>query len=204
MHSAVRSKQNVFRASATAASYSRGYTLIEMVVSVAIFSVVMLVATSAFLSLISLDRKARTTNDVVTNLSFVMESLARTIRTGSRYGCNGIGGGDCWPGGGHTFAFLDSNGCYQTISVQNSQVVETTQSGTSACTFASNIPLTDPRVTISPTELTFYVVGTTPGVVDATQPRVTITLHGTMTPDPKSPPVSFTIQTTAVQRYIDL
>lgn len=165
----------------------RGYTLVELIVSVAIFSIVMLVAGAAFLTLISLDRKARATNDVVTNLSYVVDSMERSIRTGTGYSASA----------GSSFSFTDGQGravSYRLVETAGRGQVEQLISG------GSWTPLTDPRVNVE--NLVFYPRGTTTG--DPVQPTVIVTLRGTLKPDPQSDPVEFVIESAATQRLIDI
>ena len=54
----------------------RGYTLVELIVSLGLFSMVMLVVTGAYLTLISLDRQARASNQLSATLSFAVETTA--------------------------------------------------------------------------------------------------------------------------------
>lgn len=178
---------------------ARGFTLIELIVSIAIFSIVMLVATGAYLSLISMDRRARATNDVVTSLSFGLDEMARSIRTGSDYQCGHGAGVDCWPNSGSTFLFTDENRCPVSFALLNGQLVESIGVG-SGCTTITNAPLTDPRVTV--TSLQFFLRGSAPG--DAYEPNVIISIKGTVTPDQATGPIDFTIETSATQRLIDL
>lgn len=67
----------------------KGFTLIEMLVAVGLFSVVMLVAVSAILSIIGNNRKAQGINNVVNNLNFAIESMVRDMKTGYLYKCGG-------------------------------------------------------------------------------------------------------------------
>ena len=67
----------------------RGFTFIEMMVSLGIFSIVMTIAMAAFFNLLSLDRQVRATNDVVGNLDFAVDSMERAIQTGTNYQCGG-------------------------------------------------------------------------------------------------------------------
>jgi prepilin-type N-terminal cleavage/methylation domain-containing protein len=67
----------------------RGFTLIEMLVAVGLFSVVMLVAVSAILSIIGNNKKAQGINNVVNNLNFAIESMVRDMKTGYLYKCGG-------------------------------------------------------------------------------------------------------------------
>jgi prepilin-type N-terminal cleavage/methylation domain len=173
----------------------RGFSLLEMIVSVGLFAIVMLVSTGAYLSLISLDRKARATNDLVTNLSFAIDTMERSLRTGTAYACGGIGQGpNCVPGN-TSLAFVDDEG--QTITYK--------QSGTAIqqCIGLSCSSLTDPRITVQ--SMKFYVRGVGTSGTDAIQqPWVVFVVKGTITPDSNSGPITFTIQSTASQRAIDL
>ncbi|HEY1037719.1 MAG TPA: type II secretion system protein [Candidatus Paceibacterota bacterium] len=66
-----------------------GFTLVEMLVSVAIFTVFMLVAVSVVLSIIGGNRKAQAVNAVVNNLNFAIDSMVRDMKTGYFYKCEG-------------------------------------------------------------------------------------------------------------------
>lgn len=65
----------------------RGFTLVEMIVALMIFSMVAVVALAALVKIIDANRKAQTIQDAVVNMSFVMESMTRELRTGSVYYC---------------------------------------------------------------------------------------------------------------------
>ena len=90
---------------------NRGFTLIEMLVSVAIFSVVMVVALGALLSLSEANRRAELLSQATNNFNSSIDSMARAIRTGSQYHC-GTGTltavQDCASTHGTQFAFLPS------------------------------------------------------------------------------------------------
>src|SRR3989344_3450237 len=66
---------------------SRGFTLIEMMVSTSIFIMVMVVAAGAILSISSANRKSQATKVAIDNLSFALESMSRHIRVGTDYSC---------------------------------------------------------------------------------------------------------------------
>lgn len=177
----------------------KGFTLVELIVSVGLLSVVIVIAMSAYLSLISLDRKARATNDVMTNLSFAVEAMSRSIRTGTNYDCGGIGGIANCTNGSNYFSFVDENGQTDTFLLKSDGTVGTC-ANSSVCTSGNATSITDPRIQI--TNLTFYTQGAGSG--DGLQPRVIFTVSGSITPDTKSAPVSFTIEGGATQRLIDL
>jgi prepilin-type N-terminal cleavage/methylation domain-containing protein len=64
-----------------------GFTLIEMIVSLALFSVVITISVGALLILIASNRQLQDEQAVLTNLSFALDSMTREIRTGSAYVC---------------------------------------------------------------------------------------------------------------------
>jgi prepilin-type N-terminal cleavage/methylation domain-containing protein len=77
----------------------KGFTLIEMLVSVGLFSIVMLVAVAAILSIIGTNKKAQGINNVANNLNFAVESMVRDMKTGFLYKCPSSNGlyNEGWP-----------------------------------------------------------------------------------------------------------
>lgn len=180
----------------------RGYTLLELIVSVGIFSLVMLAATGAFLQLISLDKQARATNDIVTNLSFAVDTMSRTVRTGTNYRCNDSSGSpNCLDIGtpGTSFGFTDSEAPARAIvySLASGQIVEDITVGG----VTSRAAITDPRITIQ--ALNFYVRGV--GIESGTkiQPQVTFVIRGTMKIG-EGKTVDFTIEGGGTERLLEL
>src|SRR3989338_5238251 len=80
---------------------SRGFTLVEMIVAIGLFSVVMVVCVGALLSLVNANRKAQALQSVMNNLNIALDGMARSVRMGNTYdgstGCVGNTGGanDC-------------------------------------------------------------------------------------------------------------
>lgn len=66
-----------------------GFSLVEMIVSLALFSIVVTVAVGALLSLIATNQQLQAEQSVMTNLSFALDSMTREIRTGTHYYCAG-------------------------------------------------------------------------------------------------------------------
>jgi prepilin-type N-terminal cleavage/methylation domain-containing protein len=64
-----------------------GFTLIEMIVSLGLFSLVVTVAVGALLMLVATNRQLQSEQSVMTNLSFALDSMTREIRTGTHYYC---------------------------------------------------------------------------------------------------------------------
>lgn len=68
-------------------SLCRGFTLIEMMVSLALFSMVVTVSVGALLMLVGTNDQLQGEQSVMTNLSFALDSMTREIRTGTDYYC---------------------------------------------------------------------------------------------------------------------
>jgi prepilin-type N-terminal cleavage/methylation domain-containing protein len=177
----------------------RGFTLIEMIVSLGIFAFVVTVVAGAYLNLVNIDRETRGTNNLVNNLSFAVDSMSRDIRTGTNYQCGGYGGANCAVSPSSTFTFVDSSGNQVTYLLNNGEIGECTGTVGSGCTASSATYFTDPGITVS--SLAFYVSGV--GTTDTQQPIVTFSINGTISASPTDT-VSFTTETTATERGIDI
>ncbi len=182
---------------------NRGYTLLELIVSLGIFSVVMLVVTGAYLTLISLDRQARANNQLAATLSFAVDSMARSIRTGTDYACNDSASSpNCERGTSISFANTEGERVEYLLKTEGTRGSIGQCLAGSSCTDSTAIALTDSRIDID--TLHFYVrgVGDT-GTWAYVQPQVLFVITGTMTTD-SGEKSSFSIQTGATQRVIEL
>jgi len=169
--------------------FSRGFTLIEMIVSVSIFTVVMFVAVGALLAITDANRKANAIRTTMDNLNFAVGSMARDIRTGTEYGCSGVG--NC-SSGGSLLEFLDQTGATVRYWYDESthSIKVSKNGGISQSITSSEIRIED---------LTFYVTGVGD---DGFQPRVVITIKGKTGLKLKTQ-VELNVQTTVSQREIE-
>lgn len=71
----------------THARTQSGFTLVEMIVSLAVFSVVITISVGALLVLIASNQQLQSEQSVMTNLSFALDSMTREMRTGTNYFC---------------------------------------------------------------------------------------------------------------------
>jgi len=85
-----------------------GFTLIEIIVSLALFSVVITIAVGALLILIASNRQLQNEQSVLSNLSFALDSMTREIRTGSNYFCHSSGNTSASLGGENRRIFTDN------------------------------------------------------------------------------------------------
>jgi prepilin-type N-terminal cleavage/methylation domain-containing protein len=72
-------------------THKKGFTLVEMVVSMGIFSIVMVVAMGAFLKITEVNKRAQNVKNAVNNVNFTLEAISRELRTGKNYTLNGPG-----------------------------------------------------------------------------------------------------------------
>lgn len=71
----------------TQANSKRGFTLVEIIVSLGIFAVVATVALGALIKIVDANRKAQTLQSAITNLNFALEAMSREMRVGTKYYC---------------------------------------------------------------------------------------------------------------------
>jgi len=62
-------------------SQKKGFTLIEMLVSIALFSIVITIAMGSIFTIIDANRKSQTLTLVMNNLNFALEIMTRDIKT---------------------------------------------------------------------------------------------------------------------------
>ena len=180
----------------------RGFTLIETLVSVAIFSTVMVVALGALLSLSEANRRAELLSSATNNFDSAIDSMSRAIRTGINYHC---GAGtltatlDCTSAGSTQFAFLAATGnetVYQfgTIGCPNNVgcILRSTDGG------ASYASITSPEIFVK--SLKFFGLGAFN--TDNIQPRVVMLISGYVVVKGVQKSV-FNFQTSVTQRFYD-
>lgn len=163
----------------------QGFSLIEIMVSLAIFAIVVVVATGALLTTIDATKKAQATQTVLTNLNLALEGMTREIRTGSDYVVSVDG---------KSISFLDKGGVtgvdysfVEGISPEKGKIVKTEASVSER--------ITAPEVDIK--NLKFIK-----SLNNSDQPKVFITLKG-MAGNIQKYKTDFEIQTTVSQRKLN-
>jgi hypothetical protein len=160
-------------------------------VAVGLFALIMTLASGAYLVMIGINRQTQSITAGINDLSFALETMMRSIRTGTGYNCNGPASGDC--SGGTSFYFTNASGATVSYSL--------TASAIQAVVDGVSSPLTDSS-SVRVDSLTFYVSGTGKPP-EYTQPHVTITVSGTISTGHGNTE-SFTVETGATMRGTDL
>lgn len=166
----------------------RGYTLIELIIAIGLFALIMMLASGAYLVMIGINRQTQSIATGIDNLSFALETMTRTIRTGTQYACGGSWPSDC-ANGGTNFSVRNSSDLTTSYALSNGII---TQNGSA---------LTDPSVNVS--SLMFYASGTAKPPSDYQQARVTIIVSGTVSSGPGETE-AFTVETGATMRGSDI
>lgn len=196
-----------------------GFTLVEMLVSIAVFMIVMTVAVGSLVSIIDANRKAQAIKNVVNNINFALESISKDMRVGTKYSCyNGSSWivGNCMGDGGMGVKYLSGkvDGSNKNYTIRYKFVSGPT-SGEGNIQRCMNITyddddctpwesLTAPVENVKITNMKFYVSGTGTNnsgtaSIDKRQPKVIITLEG-IAGIKDSVKSTFNIQTTVSQR----
>jgi prepilin-type N-terminal cleavage/methylation domain-containing protein len=71
--------------------HKRGFTLIEMIVALGVFAVVVTITGGALLTLIATNQRFHHEQNIMSNISFVIDSMTRELRSGIRYYCASSG-----------------------------------------------------------------------------------------------------------------
>lgn len=176
----------------------QGFTLIEMIVAVAVFSMVALISAGSLLAIVDAQAKATALRSAQDGINFSLETMAKEARTGRSFHC-GASISDFSPtpqdclSGGPSFTFINNAGQTVTYRANSGRLEKILNADT-----LHPLVLTSPEVNI--TRLTFYVRGAP--AHDWIQPRATLILNGTagIKVQLKS---QLNIQTTITQRLID-
>src|SRR3989338_10115485 len=68
---------------------NRGFTLIELIVALGLFSIIMVITTGGFVRFLKTERQASSFTFVNNNLGAAIEQMAKEIRTGKNFCANG-------------------------------------------------------------------------------------------------------------------
>ncbi len=182
-----------------------------MLVSTAIFTVVMVIALGALLAMSESDRKAQTLKSVINNLNFSIDSISRAVRTGYGYSSGCAGGGDCTtPPGASSFSFSAADGSTIAYRLENTSTDPSAgtvcgQSVAIGC-LARSInggawaAVTAPEVVI--TNLSFYLLGSGLTPSDTFQPKLTVLMSGYVQVT-GTRRTNFNLETSVTQRLYD-
>ncbi len=186
---------------------STGFTLVELLVSLAILSIILTIGIGLVLTSNASVKQSRSKRKVMDNMTFALESMSRAITYGNHFGCySSASTSNCdiynAPPGSPSLYFKGSYlGNIVDISYEK-KIDFNTGYGYIARTIngGDSVSLTDPKIDIK--DLTFFVSHTDVWAFDHQQPRVTVVIRGFSYA--KDTPEEFFIQTTLSQRDLKL
>jgi prepilin-type N-terminal cleavage/methylation domain-containing protein len=186
----------------------KGFSLAELMVSVALFSIVITIGVGTLMVMIDANAKAQALYSVMTNLSFSTDSMTRNIRTAYNYYCTtdninqlpgdtepGQGGTQECVSGGDAFVFnreIDGQRMGYRLNTINGRGAIEENSGNGW------LRITPEEVNI--TMLQFRALGTDAG--DTNQARVMIRIEG-MVDGYSGQGASFALQTQVAQQILN-
>ena len=181
-------------------SIKSGFTLIELIVSLALFTIILTAALGGLLMVIDANRQAKSIKLVVNNLNLAMEGMSRELRVGRNIcdsdngsaepvsSCNNTTGAD-------TIYFTTDQGATSSSFRVADNAVERRIGASPANDY---LQLTGSDVFVD--ELVFYIRGV--GYGDDQQPSALIVLNGhTNQADER---IDFYVQTMVSQRQLEL
>lgn len=172
---------------------NKGFTLLELMLAITLFSAAMIIAVSALFSVLAFQRKASALQRVQNNVNFAVRSMMADISVGDLYYCgisvplgpvDAIAPQSCWSGGGSLIAFRnvrDEKTVYWLRNEAIERCVDVSASG--ACDSGSGpnyLRLTAASVNIDSVISSFYVDGAEgTSLGDTKQPRVRVGIRAT-------------------------
>lgn len=156
---------------------SMGFTLVEMLLALAIFSVVVTVAADLFLAFQKTSRKTENLETVVANTRLVVERIASAVRSGSiDYATyTDLGGVDSEATNGQLY-LLDSSDRKMSFTYTDDTIVLTLFNGNSEALTGDAIRVLDAQFFVLPIQDPFAFNTTTGHYLSDNQPRVKISL----------------------------
>lgn len=181
--------------------FKKGFTLLEMIISIGIFSVLVIASIGITLGISNAQIKAQNIQFVLDNIRFSLELITKEMRTGTNYALTA----NCAPFGSE-ISFITSTGQERVyfLDAGGGIIWRARVPITSAdCENPSRVsPFTSEEVMVERLNFT-ELYGQVPGGTDG-QPRITIALTVTSRSPKLQLQSSMNLQTTIVQRLRDL
>ena len=181
-----------------------GFTIIETMIAVGLFTIIITIGIEALLNTTLLHQKSQDERSIMDNLSFIMEDMSKNIRTGSDYHC--IDDGNFTSStthsciyGGSGMSFLSSSGNRFVYVVYPDGSIQKSTAGGTPGTFT---PLTPSEVKID--QISGFFINGAEEPPDTGQPYVTIRLSGQITSSKGNIVTPFSLQTGVSQRLVDI
>jgi type II secretory pathway pseudopilin PulG len=191
---------------------NKGYTIIELMISISVFMVVVIYGMTSLLNANLVHKKSQDMRQAMDTLSFIMEDMSKNLRTGTTYHCDitqiGLGLNtprSCASAG--SIAFESAYGSTVNANDQWAYRIITTDGG-ATYNISRSTDSGSTWIQLNPAEMVitaasgFSVLGAeAPSASNQQQPFVTIRLAGSITY--KGVVTPFSLETSVSQRLID-
>ncbi|HWC57975.1 MAG TPA: prepilin-type N-terminal cleavage/methylation domain-containing protein [Candidatus Paceibacterota bacterium] len=180
-----------------------GFTLIELMVSLTLFVIVVLALIGSLYTVNDASHRVQAMRNVMDNLNFAIESMSRTIRTGTDITCGTTPHTNCSIAATQGNAEISLNSTlgenkhveYRWVKINGKGVIQVEKSDLDGSNSTGWEAITAPEVDIQ--NFNFYVDGALPG--DGKQPSVIIRIQGVASV-PDGTLLPFAVQTYLSQR----
>lgn len=192
----------------------KGFTLIELMVVIALFTTIMTISIGALYSAQAINTKLQQTQIILDGVNLATEEIIRDIRYGLIFYCTDTvptvspDRMDCYPNGNTVLVFKPGNALTSAKSSSDRIVYYISNGSIFKKEFPEGVPSTPIQITVSNVvidKLTFYVKGS--GLVssgDYIQPVITLAITGTTKPSNGNvAPVTFSVETSSSARALD-
>ncbi|HRH26475.1 MAG TPA: type II secretion system protein [Candidatus Paceibacterota bacterium] len=169
-----------------------GFTLVEILVSLAVFAIVITAGASSVLSIIDANQKAQSLNSVMTNMYTALEGMAREVRVGTNYTHQT---GDSAPF--DTLKFTSDIGVENIFALSETNGIGTITQSVGPAGIAQ--PITSSEIDIESLTFTIYPLDTGGSIND--QPMVVMNIRGRAETQAKTK-TEFNMQTIMSQRLL--
>ena len=173
-----------------------GFTLVEMIIAVGIFSMIAVISTAATISIIDYNKKIRSSKEALENMNFALESMSRAIRYGKDFYCGDSDTGffDCpYTSPGSTLSFTDvyEKRIKYFLNSSTNRIDRLTDNGVDGSITSEGVNVTSLKFVVRGSDIT------------NNQPMVQIMVSGSVIHG-NTPPSYFNLQTLVSSRNIIL
>ena len=168
---------------------NKGFTLIELIISVALFAIIVTFSLGSMANVFSSNRKAESLRVAVDNANFVLDVMQRDIHFGSSFSCPGQPLGDCT---GQSLSFLSPSGSSITYTLSGGVIYKDT------CVTATPCPLALSSDKYVVNMLQFKLAGS----VTPLEPLVTVYMKGTSGKGKEA--TAFDLQTSVSSKQLNI
>lgn len=195
--------QKIFSIKTQKKNYSTGFTLVEIIVTITVFSLIFGIVSSMFVSAIKSQKKSLVSQELLSQASYVMEYVSRHLRMAKNYniasvGCvnNGYNYEITRGGNGVKFANYEDPSCCWEFYLENNRL---NRGITGTGCYSSNVPLTSANLTVDKFSISLIDSEASDGL----QPRLTLFLKIRGGGEKSEEQSIIEIQTTISQRALN-